>query len=70
MSTSDVSNMIVSFAPDENYNLDVNSAIVNGKVELSVNLTREDLVGAQINLKYDNSKLTFDSIKFTIQEMK
>ena len=64
MSTSDVSNMIVSFAPDENYNLDVNSAIVNGNVELSVNLTREDLVGAQINLKYDNSKLTFDSVVY------
>jgi hypothetical protein len=62
--TSKNNDMIVSFAPDENYNLDVNSAIVNGKVELTVNLTREDLVGAQINLKYDTTKLTFDSIVY------
>ena len=63
-SINNPSNMTVSFAPDENYNLDVNSAIVNGKVELTVNLTREDLVGAQINLKYDTSKLTFDSLVY------
>jgi len=63
-SINNPSDMTVSFAPDENYNLDVNSAIVNGKVELTVNLTREDLVGAQINLKYDTSKLTFDSIVY------
>jgi len=63
-SINNPSDMTVSFAPDENYNLDVNSAIVNGKVELTVNLTREDLVGAQINLKYDTSKLTFDSLVY------
>lgn len=63
-SINNPSDMTVSFAPDENYNLDVNSAIVNGKVELTVNLTREDLVGAQINLKYDTTKLTFDSIVY------
>ena len=63
-SINNPSDMTVSFAPDENYSLDVNSAIVNGKVELTVNLTREDLVGAQINLKYDTSKLTFDSLVY------
>ena len=63
-SINNPSDMTVSFAPDENYNLDVNSAIVNGKVELTVNLTREDLVGAQINLKYDTTKLTFDSLVY------
>ena len=63
-SINNPSDMTVSFAPDENYNLDVNSSIVNGKVELTVNLTREDLVGAQINLKYDTTKLTFDSLVY------
>ena len=40
------------------------STIVNGKVVLSGNLTKEGLAGLEVILQYDNTKLTFDNISF------
>ena len=59
-------NMIISNAstPDENYVLDISSAIVDGKVELTVNLNTTGLVGSQFNIVFDNTILAFDSIKY------
>ena len=59
-------NMIISNAstPDENYTLDISSAIVDGKVELTVNLNTTGLVGSQFNIVFDNTILSFDSIKY------
>ena len=58
--------MIISNSsqPDENYVLDISSAIVDGKVELTVNLNTTGLVGSQFNIVFDNTILSFDSIKY------
>jgi len=59
-------NMIISNSstPDENYVLDIASAIVDGKVELTVNLNTTGLVGSQFNIVFDNTILAFESIKY------
>ena len=59
-------NMVISNSslPDENYNLDISSAIVDGKVELTINLATSGLVGSQFNLVFDDTILAFESIKF------
>ena len=59
-------NMVISNSslPDENYNLDISSAIVDGKVELTINLATSGLVGSQFNLVFDDTKLEFESIEF------
>jgi len=48
----------------ENYDLDIASSLVDGKVELIVNLTKNDLVGIQFILDYDKDILTFDEVLF------
>jgi hypothetical protein len=48
----------------EEAKLSLVSTIVNGKVVLSGNLTKEGLAGLEVILQYDNSKLTFDNIAF------
>lgn len=48
----------------ENYDLDITSSLVDGKVELSINLTKADLVGIQFILDYDKDILTFDEVVF------
>ena len=44
--------------------IDVATTLQDGKVIMDFSLTKEDLAGMQFNLKYDTSKLTFDSAKF------
>lgn len=44
--------------------IDVATTLQDGKVIMDFNLTKEDLAGMQFNLKYDTSKLTFDSAEF------
>jgi hypothetical protein len=48
----------------ETAKLSLTSTIVNGKVVLTGNLTKEGLAGLEVILQYDNSKLTFDNISF------
>ena len=48
----------------ETAKLSLTSTIVNGKVVLSGNLTKEGLAGLEVILQYDNSKLIFDNISF------
>ena len=44
--------------------IDVATTLQDGKVVMDFSLTKEDLAGMQFNLKYDTSKLTFDSATF------
>ena len=44
--------------------IDVATTLQDGKVIMDFSLTKEDLAGMQFNLKYDTSKLTFESAKF------
>ena len=44
--------------------IDVATTLQDGKVVMDFSLTKEDLAGIQFNLKYDTSKLTFDSATF------
>ena len=55
---------ILKSVAQENIDLDVVSQLVNGKVVVEVNLTKEDLAGMQFNISYDKSTLTFDDITF------
>ena len=47
-----------------NLDLDVISEIKNGKVELTVNLAKQDLSGMQFNISYDSSRITLDDVVF------
>jgi hypothetical protein len=62
-STFATTNMAYSQAFEE-AKLGLVSTIVNGKVVLSGNLTKEGLAGLEVILQYDNTKLTFDNISF------
>jgi len=44
--------------------IDVATTLQDGKVIMDFSLTKEDLAGMQFNLKYDTTKLTFESAKF------
>lgn len=48
----------------EDATLSVSSKIVEGKVVLTANLTKADLAGLQVVMKYDDSKLTLDDVVF------
>ena len=50
--------------PVEKIIMNLNSTIINGKVILSGNLTKDGLAGLEVILQYDNTKLTFDNISF------
>lgn len=45
-------------------NVDLTSELVDDKVHFSINLSEEGVVGAQFNVKYDNSILTLDNVIF------
>ena len=45
-------------------NLDITSELVEGKVELTINLAEEGLAGAQFNVKYDNTILDLENAIF------
>ena len=45
-------------------NLDITSELVEGKVELTINLAEEGLAGAQFNIKYDNTILDLENAIF------
>ena len=62
-STFATTTMVYSQAFEE-AKLGLVSTIVNGKVVLSGNLTKEGLAGLEVILQYDNTKLTFDNISF------
>jgi len=55
---------ILSIAPQEDLDLDVVSQLVDGKVVVEINLTKEDLAGMQFNITYDKSILAFEDITF------
>jgi len=48
----------------EDVKLSVSSKLEGGKAVLTTNLTREELAGLQIILKYDNTKLKLDNVIF------
>ena len=48
----------------ENVNLGVSSKLEGGKVILTTTLTKQELAGLQIILKYDNTKLKLDNVIF------
>jgi hypothetical protein len=48
----------------EQATLSVSSKIENGKVVLTTSLTKADLAGLQVIMKYDVSKLTLDNVIF------
>jgi hypothetical protein len=48
----------------EKATLSVSSTLDNGKVVLTTNLTKSDLAGLQVIMKYDNTKLDLDNIIF------
>jgi len=60
---SKVRNASFSKVP-ENSNLDINTELVDGKVVLTINTTKTGMAGAQVNLKYDTSRLEFSEVVF------
>ena len=60
---SKVRNASFSKVP-ENSNLDINTELVDGKVVLTINTTKTGMAGAQVNLKYDTSRLEFSEVIF------
>lgn len=47
-----------------NHDLDLTTALVDGKIEFTVNLDRSDLSALEFIVDYDNTKLEFDKIVF------
>lgn len=65
--TSSVGEMSVGSYPAKQYEkatLSVSSALQNGKVVLTTNLTKADLAGLEVIMNYDDSKLTLDNVIF------
>ena len=50
--------------PPENSNLDINTELINGKVVMEINTTKEGMAGTQFNLTYDTNMLEFSEIVF------
>jgi hypothetical protein len=48
----------------ENYNLDVSTSLIDGKVVMEVNLDKDELAGIQFNIQYDPSVIEFTNIEF------
>ncbi len=48
----------------ENLDLDISTSLVNGKVEMIVNIEKEDIAGMQFIIEYDKSILEFEEVKF------
>jgi hypothetical protein len=65
--TSSVGEMSVGSYSAKQYEkatLSVSSALQNGKVVLTANLTKADLAGLEVIMNYDDSKLTLDNVIF------
>lgn len=54
----------VSAQVTSNANTSISTALVNGKVVVSVSLSALELAGAEYKIGYDDSKLTFDNVTF------
>ena len=48
----------------EDLDLDISTSLVDGKVEMVVNLEKQDLAGMQFIIQYDKSILEFEEVKF------
>ena len=48
----------------ENLNLDISTSLVNDKVELVVELEKEDLAGMQFVIQFDDALLEFEEVQF------
>lgn len=48
----------------ETHNLDISSQLVDGKVIVNINLDSQGLIGTQFKIKFDDSILTLDDIKY------
>ena len=48
----------------ENLNLDISTSLVNDKVELIVELKKEDLAGMQFVIQFDDTLLEFEEVQF------
>ena len=48
----------------EEYNLDISTQLIDGKVVMETVLNKENLAGIQFIIEYDNDILEFDSIQF------
>lgn len=48
----------------EEYNLDITTELVGGKVVMETLLTKEELAGVQFIIEYDDNILQFDSVEF------
>jgi hypothetical protein len=48
----------------ENLNLDISTSLVNDKVELIVELEKEDLAGMQFVIQFDDTLLEFEEVQF------
>lgn len=55
---------IMRAVAQETIDLDIVSQLVDGKVVMEVNLTKQDLAGMQFNISYDKSILTFEDVTF------
>ena len=51
-------------APLDTANLNINSSIVNGKVILTADLTKQNLAGLQVIMNYDSTKVSLDNVTF------
>ena len=51
-------------SPSENLNLDISTSLVNDKVELIVELEKEDLAGMQFVIQFDDTLLEFEEVQF------
>lgn len=56
--------MAKTSARAEEYNLDISTQLVNGKVVMETILNKEELAGIQFIIQYDDDILSFDSIEF------
>lgn len=66
LKTQSVQNIVGSYQAKalEQAKLSVSSSLVNGKVILTTNLTKQNLAGLEIIMKYDDTKLTLDEVVF------
>jgi len=48
----------------ENLDLDISTSLVDDKVELTVNLEKEDLAGMQFVIQFDDALLEFEEVQF------
>ena len=64
VSQEDVPRAQVVRGNTEDLDLDISTSLVNGKVEMIVNIEKEDIAGMQFIIEYDKSILEFEEVKF------